>query len=67
MGYTGNEEPGLEELLLDPIADLLRRRDGLSLRQVRETIDEVRRKLARDAADPPSVAPVAADRIVRHG
>ena len=32
--YLGNDEPAIEELLTDPIAVLLRRRDGLSLEDV---------------------------------
>jgi hypothetical protein len=32
--YLGNEEPPIDELLTDPIAALLRRRDRLSLQEV---------------------------------
>lgn len=43
--YTGNEEATLGELLSDPIAELLRRRDQLTLPQVRDFLEEMKRKL----------------------
>jgi hypothetical protein len=40
--YLGNQEATIEELLNDPIAELLRRRDGLTLEQVRDCIAGLR-------------------------
>lgn len=44
--YLGNQEATIEELLNDPIAELLRRRDGLTLEQVRDCIAGLRCRLA---------------------
>jgi hypothetical protein len=43
----GNGEVPIEELLTDPIAELLRRRDRLALQDVRDCIEDARRKLRR--------------------
>jgi hypothetical protein len=43
--YTGNEEATLGELLSDPIAELLRRRDRITLEQVGDFLEEAKRKL----------------------
>jgi hypothetical protein len=42
--YLGNQEATIEELLDDPIAELLRRSDGLTREQVRDCIAELRRR-----------------------
>ena len=57
--YTGNEEATLGELLSDPIAALLRHRDRLALPQVRDFLEEMKRKLA-----PPPFLP---SQRTRHG
>lgn len=44
--YSGNAEPGVEELLDDPIAALLRARDGLHLDEVRYAVERAKRRLA---------------------
>lgn len=44
--YSGNAEPSVEELLDDPIAALLRARDGLHLDEVRHVVERVKRRLA---------------------
>ncbi len=52
MLYSGNIEPPLRELLEDPIADLLRRSDGLTLETVQACADAARRRLRGPAAQP---------------
>jgi hypothetical protein len=43
----GDGEVSIEELLTDPIAELLRRRDRLTLQEVRDCIEDARRKLRK--------------------
>jgi hypothetical protein len=45
MLYTGNAEPGLDELLSDPVVRLLLERDKLDERAVRAQIEEAKRRL----------------------
>jgi hypothetical protein len=42
---VGNAEASVEDLLNDPIAELLRRRDKLTLQQVWDCIEDGRRRL----------------------
>jgi hypothetical protein len=44
--YTHNEEPSLDELLAEPIVQLVMKRDGLTEDEVRAIVD-VRRRTAR--------------------
>ncbi len=44
--YSGNAEPPVQELLEDPIAALLRERDGLHLDEVRHVVERVKHRLA---------------------
>ena len=45
MLYSDNAEPSVEELLNDPIAHQLMRRDGLSMASVQGHIEDARRRL----------------------
>ena len=45
MLYSGNVEPTLDELLSDPIIQLLLRRDGLALETTRAIGEDARQKL----------------------
>ena len=47
MLYSDNAEPAVEELLTDPIAQLLMSRDGLEMEDVRAHIEDARKKLRR--------------------
>ena len=54
LGYSGSREPSIKDLLDDPIAELVRRRDNLTREAVSAFIDEAKRKLRRrGAARPP--------------
>lgn len=48
--YSGNAEPPVHELLEDPIAALLRERDGLHLDEVRHVVERVKQRLAEHRA-----------------
>ncbi len=52
LWQEAGEEPTVEDLLNDPIARLLRARDGLRKEDIRLAIDQARRHLfkAREAA-----------------
>ena len=54
--YLRNAEPTVEELLNDPIAHLLRARDGLKTEQVWAYINDARRKLGEREAPQQAVA-----------
>lgn len=43
--FHGNAEPTIHELLSDPIADLLRRRDGIAVDEVLATVEQAREAL----------------------
>ncbi len=49
--YCGNAEPSIDELLNDPIADLLMKRDGIAPREVRALMADARRR-RRQHCDP---------------
>jgi hypothetical protein len=49
---TAGIEPPLEELLEDPIAHLVMRRDGVELADVWRWVQEARSRLAQTAAAP---------------
>lgn len=50
MLLSGNIEPTIYELLHDPIADLVRRRDRIALEDVCACIEEASQKLRRCSA-----------------
>jgi hypothetical protein len=49
--YCGNTEPSIDELLGDPIMQVLMKRDGVPPRDVRALIDMARRRQRRSAAE----------------
>jgi len=51
------EEPGLDELLGDPIAELLRRRDGLTRADVEGVVRSARQRRIRADTGPRRPAP----------
>jgi hypothetical protein len=63
--YIGNEEPSIEELLTDPIAALLRCRDGLSLDDVCRCMPM--RWHGSDFAPKESCRPIATDSNLKSG
>jgi hypothetical protein len=64
--YIGNEEPSIEELLTDPIAALLRCRDGLSLDDVCRCIADAMAWI-RFRAEGNVVAPLPQDSNLKSG
>ena len=50
MLYSDNAEPAVEELLTDPIAQLLMSRDGLEMEDVRAHIEDARKAPPPEAA-----------------
>jgi len=43
--YPANAEPGLDELLTDPVAQMMMRGDGLRPEQVRSCVDAIQERL----------------------
>jgi hypothetical protein len=50
--FCGNQEPTLEELLVDPIMHLLLARNGLTAEDMRALVDALRQKLRARSGGP---------------
>ena len=57
--YVGNREPSIDELLNDPIARLLMRRDAVDAEIIRSLIDDIKLRRVAVAARRPLADMVA--------
>ncbi len=58
--FRGNIEPTIEDLLTDPIAQLLRKRDGIEIDEVLATVEQAREALRHRRLTRGDVAEAAA-------